>query len=159
MARAWAYTRVTVVDRDTLSEGPDRPRRGVPQGGHLHALLGRGQLALEELVPGLTEELISTGALLGDQLGDARLYFGGHLMARARSGLPLLCASRPLLEDAVRARVAATRGVDATGRGSRIPTWLAALRLPPPAERARRGGRCCATPSAPGLVSPVGCSG
>ena len=107
--------------------------------------------------------------------GDARLYFGGHLMARAHSGLPLLCASRPLLEDAVRARVAATPGVDvvarcevvgldtsadrlrvtgarvrrdgraeeslpaglvvdAGGRGSRIPTWLAALGLPTPAE-------------------------
>ncbi|HWM00735.1 MAG TPA: FAD-binding monooxygenase [Actinophytocola sp.] len=175
------YRHVTVVDRDTLAVGPDRPRRGVPQGGHLHALLGRGLQALEELLPGLTEELIGKGAALGDQLGDARLYFGGHLMARSHSGLPLLCASRPLLEDAVRARVAATPGVDvvarcelvglvtsadrqrvtgvrvrhdgraeeamaavlvidATGRGSRIPTWLAALGLPAPAEERVRIG-------------------
>jgi 2-polyprenyl-6-methoxyphenol hydroxylase-like FAD-dependent oxidoreductase len=169
------YRQVTVVDRDTLATGPGRPRRGVPQGRHLHALLGRGQQALEELLPGLTAELTDQGAPLGDHLGDARLYFGGHLMARSRSGLPLLCASRPLLEATVRARVAATPGVDiaagcevvglgtsadrrrvtaarvrrdgraeqamaaelvidATGRGSRVPTWLAALDLPVPAE-------------------------
>ena len=175
------YRHVTVVDRDTLAVGPDRPRRGVPQGGHLHALLGRGLQALEELLPGLTEELIGKGAPLGDQLGDARLYFGGHLMARSHSGLPLLCASRPLLEDAIRARLAATPGVDvmarcelvgldtstdrqrvtgirarrdgraeeaiaaelvidATGRGSRIPAWLAALGLPAPAEKRVRIG-------------------
>ena len=41
------YKHVTVVDRDTLAVGPDRPRRGVPQGGHVHALLGRGLQALE----------------------------------------------------------------------------------------------------------------
>jgi 2-polyprenyl-6-methoxyphenol hydroxylase-like FAD-dependent oxidoreductase len=175
------YAHVTVVDRDTLAQAPDRPRRGVPQGGHLHALLGRGLRALEELLPGLTEELTGRGAPLGDQLGDARLYFGGHRMARWHSGLPLLCASRPLLEDAVRARVAATPGVDvvarcelvgfatsadrqrvtgarvrrlgcaeeslpagivvdASGRGSRTPTWLATLGLPAPAqERVRIG--------------------
>ncbi|WP_199522501.1 NAD(P)/FAD-dependent oxidoreductase [Geodermatophilus marinus] len=179
-------TRVTVVDRDALAEGPERPRRGVPQGGHLHALLGRGQQALEELLPGLTRELTGRGAPLGDQLGDTRMYFGGHRMARARSGLSLLCASRPLLEDAVRARVAATPGVDvvprcalvgleisadrrrvtgarvrrdgrdeevitadlvvdATGRGSRIPTWLAALGLPAPAEERIRIGLGYAT--------------
>ena len=169
------YGHVTVVDRDTLAAEPDRPRRGVPQGRHLHALLGRGLQALEELLPGLTEELTGKGAPVGDQLGDARLYFGGHLMARSHSGLPLLCASRPLLEHAVRARVAAMPGVeivarcevvglitsadrqrvigarvrregraeeamtaelviDASGRGSRIPTWIAALGLPAPAE-------------------------
>lgn len=169
------YRQVTVVDRDTLAADPARLRRGVPQAGHIHALLGRGQQALEELFPGLTGELAGRGAPVGDQLGDTRLYFGGHPMARAHSGLVVLCASRPLLEDAVRTRVAAITGVDvmarcelvglelsadrrratgvwvrpegraeqaltadlvvdATGRGSRIPTWLAALGLPAPAE-------------------------
>ncbi|MDN5751155.1 MAG: FAD-binding monooxygenase, partial [Pseudonocardia sp.] len=110
------YWHVTVVDRDTLDPDPVRPRRGVPQGGHVHAILGRGQQALEELLPGLTDELTGRGAPLGDQLGDARLFFGGHRVRRVHSGLPLLCASRPLLEDAVRRRVAQTCGVDLVPR-------------------------------------------
>ncbi len=169
------YRHVTVVDRDTLAPDANHPRRGVPQGAHIHALLGRGQQALEELLPGLTEELVSRGARMGDQLDDARLHFSGHRMARAHSGVPALCVSRPLLEEAVRARVAATPAVNlvercelvaletsvgrrrvtgvrvrregdaeqvmaadlfvaATGRGSRVPTWLTALGLPAPAE-------------------------
>jgi 2-polyprenyl-6-methoxyphenol hydroxylase-like FAD-dependent oxidoreductase len=169
------YRHVTVVDRDTLEPDANCPRRGVPQGAHVHALLGRGQQALEELLPGLTEELVSRGARMGDQLDDARLHFSGHRMARAHSGVPALCVSRPLLEEAVRARVAATPAVTlvarcelvalktsvgrrrvtgvrvrreggaeqvmaadlvvaATGRGSRVATWLTALGLPAPAE-------------------------
>jgi 2-polyprenyl-6-methoxyphenol hydroxylase-like FAD-dependent oxidoreductase len=38
-------------------------------------------------------------------LADARLMFGGHRLARADAGLPLVSVSRPLLEDRVRARV------------------------------------------------------
>ncbi len=66
---------------------------------------------LEELFPGLTAELEACGAPVGDVLGDARLLFGGHRLARAETGLIALSASRPLLEDRVRARVRALRGV------------------------------------------------
>jgi len=113
---AGRYRQVTVVDRDALEPDAHRPRRGVPQGGHSHVLLGGGQQALEELLPGLTAELVGRGARMGDQLGDVRLYFSGHRMARAHSGVPALCVSRPLLEDAVRARVAAMPGVDMVAR-------------------------------------------
>jgi len=51
------YEHVTVVERDVLP--PDAAnRRGVPQGRHVHALLGRGSQALAELFPGLTDEVI-----------------------------------------------------------------------------------------------------
>jgi 2-polyprenyl-6-methoxyphenol hydroxylase-like FAD-dependent oxidoreductase len=40
-------------------------------------------------------------------LADARLMFGGHRLARADAGLPLVSVSRLLLEDRVRARVRA----------------------------------------------------
>jgi 2-polyprenyl-6-methoxyphenol hydroxylase-like FAD-dependent oxidoreductase len=105
-----AYDRVTVVDRDELVPGT-KPRRGAPQGRHIHALLARGQQALEELFPGLTAELVGHGAPLGDVLGDARLLFGGHRLARTEAGLVALSASRPLLEDRVRERVRALPGV------------------------------------------------
>jgi 2-polyprenyl-6-methoxyphenol hydroxylase-like FAD-dependent oxidoreductase len=101
-----AYDQVTVADRDELLPG-SKPRRGTPQARHIHALLARGQQALEELFPGLTAELVARGAPAGDVLGDARLLFGGHRLARAEAGLVALSPSRPLLEDRIRARVLA----------------------------------------------------
>jgi 2-polyprenyl-6-methoxyphenol hydroxylase-like FAD-dependent oxidoreductase len=106
-----AYRRVTVVDRDPLPEASAQ-RRGVPQGRHTHGLLARGQQALEELFPGLTAELVASGASCGDLLGDARWHLNGHLLRQARSGLVGLGASRPLLEARVRARVRALPNVD-----------------------------------------------
>jgi 2-polyprenyl-6-methoxyphenol hydroxylase-like FAD-dependent oxidoreductase len=101
-----AYAQVTVIDRDELPEAPVH-RRGVPHGRHIHGLLARGQRALEELFPGLTAELVAHGVPAGDLLADARLYFSGHRLKREHAGLVVLCASRPLLEGQVRARVRA----------------------------------------------------
>ena len=75
-----------MVDRDELPETPMH-RRGVPHGRHIHALAARGQQALEELFPGLTAELVADGAPAGDMLADARLYFSGHRLRQARTGL------------------------------------------------------------------------
>ena len=104
------YGQVTVIDRDELPATPTH-RRGVPHDRHIHALGARGQQVLEELFPGLTAELVAQGAPAGDILADARFYFGGHQLAPARTGLMLLCASRPLLELSVRRRVLARPGV------------------------------------------------
>lgn len=105
-----AYAEVVVVERDELPDGGVH-RRGVPQGRHIHGLLARGQQALEELFPGLTVELVGRGVPVGDMLGDTRLFFGGHRFERGTAGLTVLCASRPVLEDHVRARVRALPGV------------------------------------------------
>jgi len=107
---AEAYGQVTVVDRDPLPEASAQ-RRGVPQGRHTHALLSRGQQALEELFPGLTAELVANGATSADILGNGRWYVNGHLLRRERSGLVAVGASRPLLEARVRARVRALPNV------------------------------------------------
>jgi 2-polyprenyl-6-methoxyphenol hydroxylase-like FAD-dependent oxidoreductase len=104
------YGQVTVIDRDELPEAPMH-RRGVPHGRHLHALAARGQQALEELFCGLTAELVADGVPAGDMLADTRLYFSGHRLRRAPTGLGLLCASRPVLEGRVRARVRALPNV------------------------------------------------
>jgi 2-polyprenyl-6-methoxyphenol hydroxylase-like FAD-dependent oxidoreductase len=101
-----AYGQVTVIDRDQLPETP-RHRRGVPHGRHLHALAACGQQTLEELFPGLTAELVAHGAPTGDVLANGRFYFSGHRLRQARTGLVLLCASRPFLESHMRARVRA----------------------------------------------------
>jgi 2-polyprenyl-6-methoxyphenol hydroxylase-like FAD-dependent oxidoreductase len=101
---------VRILDRDDLGterepQGRSEPRRGVPQGRHIHALLPRGRKVLEELFPGLTEQLIDRGAPSGDLLGDGRLHLGGHRFARVDADLPTVSVSRPFLEDCVRGRV------------------------------------------------------
>ena len=110
-ARALAdcYDTVTVVERDTL---PDTPvnRRGVPQGRHLHGLLGRGAQILEQFFPGFLDELAAVGVPVVDysDLSKLSLSFGGHLVVRSgyyQDHAPLFSPSRPLLECQVRHRV------------------------------------------------------
>jgi 2-polyprenyl-6-methoxyphenol hydroxylase-like FAD-dependent oxidoreductase len=101
-----AYNRVTVVERDELSTSAE-PRRGVPQGRHIHGLIARGQQALDEIFPGFTDEMTARGVPTMDQLRDARLYFSGHRFAQATTGVVVLSASRPCLEAHIRARVRA----------------------------------------------------
>src|SRR5262245_42526563 len=70
------YDRVTILDRDCLPAMPE-PRKGVPHGRHAHGLLARGREVLEELLPGLTEELIDAGAVEGDMLADTDWFNHG----------------------------------------------------------------------------------
>ncbi|GAA3625111.1 FAD-dependent oxidoreductase [Streptomyces fenghuangensis] len=61
-ARALAdFATVTVVERDTLPEGPG-PRRGLPQAQHTHVLWSGGARAVEELLPGTADLLRGRGA-------------------------------------------------------------------------------------------------
>jgi 2-polyprenyl-6-methoxyphenol hydroxylase-like FAD-dependent oxidoreductase len=114
------YASVTLVDRDVLADDASH-RRGVPQARHAHGLLARGREALEELLPGLTDELVALGAPTFDLQDEVRWVNSGHLLRRAPSGLLGLGVSRPLLESRVRARVRALPdvvvldGCDATG--------------------------------------------
>ncbi|MGC2655764.1 MAG: 2-polyprenyl-6-methoxyphenol hydroxylase-like oxidoreductase [Mycobacterium sp.] len=109
------YDRVTIVERDVL---PDEPanRRGVPQGRHVHALLGRGSQVLAELFPGFLNELVEAGAPILDYTDLSKGFFsiaGHHSM---RSGgfkdiPPLFIPSRMLLEGLVRRRLRAMANV------------------------------------------------
>lgn len=105
-----AYAQVLVVDRDGAPDAP-APRRGVPQAGHAHALLARGRQVLEDLFPGLTDELAQRGVPIGDILGDTRLRFNGHRLRRTTAGLMVVSASRTTLEHHVRERVRRCPGV------------------------------------------------
>ncbi|MDX1520657.1 MAG: FAD-binding monooxygenase, partial [Anaerolineae bacterium] len=58
------YGEVIIIERDTLP-GSAKPRKGVPQGQHAHALLAKGHEILEALFPGLTQHLVNQGAPQG----------------------------------------------------------------------------------------------
>jgi 2-polyprenyl-6-methoxyphenol hydroxylase-like FAD-dependent oxidoreductase len=112
------YRTVTVVERDVLSDDPDN-RRGVPQGRHAHALLARGAQILDELFPGILDELVADGAPVwdGGELSWFHLSFGGHRFLRAGKyagddkANALYQASRPFLECHVRRRLQAMGNV------------------------------------------------
>jgi 2-polyprenyl-6-methoxyphenol hydroxylase-like FAD-dependent oxidoreductase len=109
------YEKVTVVERDVLPPGADN-RRGVPQGRHVHALLGRGAEVLAELFPGFTDELVEAAVPVFDyhDLSEAYFSFAGHEATRSGSFTsipPVLTPSRPLLESVVRQRLRAIGSV------------------------------------------------
>src|SRR5919108_223941 len=108
---AQSHRGVVVIDRDSLPAAGAH-RKGVPQGRHAHGLLARGREALDELLPGLSDELVEQGALRGDIQSGVRWCNDGHLLAQAPSPLQGLLVSRPLLEGYVRRRVAALPNVE-----------------------------------------------
>lgn len=152
---------VLVIEKDKLS-GPE-PRKGVPQGNHIHLLWSVGSTILENLFPGLFEDLAAAGGVAFDNSADMRWYHGGVWKMKTDSRLRIYSQSRPLLEYQVRQKllqhdnvhfetaavtgiriengrasgvgirkpdggesdIAAELVVDASGRASRLPKWLA----------------------------------
>jgi 2-polyprenyl-6-methoxyphenol hydroxylase-like FAD-dependent oxidoreductase len=105
------YDEVTVVERDVLPQVAAN-RRGVPQGRHVHGLLGRGSAVLDELFPAFTVDLIEAGAPVLDFQNLSQAYFSlaGHVVTRqgALANVPpIFIPSRPLLENLVRQRLRA----------------------------------------------------
>jgi 2-polyprenyl-6-methoxyphenol hydroxylase-like FAD-dependent oxidoreductase len=109
------FERVTVLERDVLP-APGEPRKGVPHGRHAHGLLARGREIVEELFPGVTDELVGAGALLGDAGGDAGWFHEGGYHARRAHGITTVLVSRPLLEGALLRRVRALESVEIVER-------------------------------------------
>ena len=167
-----AFEGVTVIERDPLPAEPT-PRRGVPQGRHVHVLLEAGRATMEDLFPGFGEDLLRAGGLLIDGGSDLRFYTDGGYLAPTGERMEVYCASRPLIEHVVRRRIEARPEVqirdecqftgyladatgenvdgvavreadggdmelhadlvvDATGRTSRTPSWLADHGYEPP---------------------------
>jgi len=105
------FARVTVVERDALDDGSAEPRKGVPQGRQLHALLKKGETILAELFPDLLPALAADGAVTFDFGGDVAWHHFGVWKKRFDAGMSTTCLSRPLLESHVRRRVFALPNV------------------------------------------------
>ena len=56
------FTSVTIIERDTLPSEPV-PRRGVPQGAHVHTFLGFGVKAMDRLKPGVMDDIYDAGVV------------------------------------------------------------------------------------------------
>ena len=163
------FERVTIIERDELIDDA-QPRKGVPQGRHVHGLLAGGAAILGAYFPDLFAALAQDGAV-SVGTADIRRYQLGVRVAAVPGPVKALWQSRPLLEQHVRAalsardnvlfldgcsvtrlrtdderingvflrhrsgqqredkeeELAASLVVDASGRGSRAPQWLASL--------------------------------
>ena len=116
------FETVTVVDRDELPDDPAN-RRGVPQGRHVHVLLPSGAQILDELFPGILNELVAEGAPVWDDGEFSKFYlsYGGHEVVRSGKfagddkAVAMYMPSRPFLECHVRRRLQAIPNVTILG--------------------------------------------
>lgn len=156
------FERVIVLDRDRIPDTPT-PRVGVPQGPQVHAVMKRGELAMEGLLPGFRERLAAAGGTTLRVGLDFRVFEGGGWHPRRDLGFTISSQTRALLEQVIRERLLANGNVslrqrlrfrdlildgggvvtgavvegggreevradlvvDAMGRGSPVPDWLA----------------------------------
>ena len=126
------FEKVTLIERDAYPETAE-VRKGTPQANHVHALLLRGRQVLEELFPGLQDEMIAAGAPLVDMANDIAWFTPAGWGVRFPSELKVLSFTRPMLDLHVRRRLASNPKVE-------ILDNTEVLRLVPDGERNRLEG-------------------
>ncbi|HET7288635.1 MAG TPA: FAD-dependent monooxygenase, partial [Pyrinomonadaceae bacterium] len=99
------FDRVTVIERDAYPE-TTAARKGIPQANHVHGLLVRGREILEELFPGVQDEMIAAGAPVVDIANEIAWFTPAGWGVRFPSELMVLAFTRPLLDLHVRRRLA-----------------------------------------------------
>ncbi len=104
------FEQVTLIERDQFPSAAI-PRKGTPQSRHLHVLLQQGQLTLEQLFPGLCDEMIAAGAHLIDVTADMMWLTPGGWGVRFPSHVSMLGFSRDLLDWIIRRRLGAINNV------------------------------------------------
>ncbi|HEV8168162.1 MAG TPA: FAD-dependent monooxygenase, partial [Pyrinomonadaceae bacterium] len=99
------FDEVTLIERDAYPE-TTAARKGVPQANHVHGLLARGREILEELFPGVQDEMIAAGAPVVDIANEIAWFTPAGWGVRFPSELMVLAFTRPLLDLHVRRRLA-----------------------------------------------------
>ncbi|MET7296384.1 FAD-dependent monooxygenase [Streptomyces griseoloalbus] len=100
------FADVTIIERDSLPDGPE-PRRGIPQAHHAHLVWTGGVKAFDELLPGVVDLLVASGARLVRIMGDMVSRAPNEVWFRRFENTPhrnLVC-SRPLLDHVLSDRV------------------------------------------------------
>ncbi|BAZ15350.1 hypothetical protein NIES4071_72220 [Calothrix sp. NIES-4071] len=102
---------VTVVERDQLPQKPEY-RQGVPQTHHVHVLLTQGQRILEQLFPGIKDQLATAGAPSVDWVNDCpTLNMCGWISPTSSEAVTYTC-SRVFLEWLVRQRLSSYQNLE-----------------------------------------------
>jgi len=126
------FDEVTIIERDLYPETTE-VRRGIPQGNHVHGLLLRGRQVLEDLFPGLQDEMIAAGVPLVDMANEIAWYTRAGWGIRFPSEMRVLAFTRPVLDLHVRRRLSSNPRV-------KIMDNTDVLRLIPAADKKRLAG-------------------
>ncbi|MFT6556683.1 NAD(P)/FAD-dependent oxidoreductase [Sneathiella sp.] len=105
------FTDVTLIERDSKPIAPI-PRKGVPQGHHIHVLLNKGEEIIETLLPGFKEALFKGGSVQATLGKEVKWYLAGKWMPTFEGGMVTFFQSRPLLEQVLRDLVLKIRNVN-----------------------------------------------
>jgi 2-polyprenyl-6-methoxyphenol hydroxylase-like FAD-dependent oxidoreductase len=98
------FAQVTILESDDVT--PDvAPRKGVPQGAHVHGILQLGREIMDGLFPGFVAETQKEGAILFDAIAGAGAFGPNGWTARGKSNIRGFGVRRPLLENIARRRV------------------------------------------------------
>ncbi|MFE6051286.1 FAD-dependent monooxygenase [Kitasatospora sp. NPDC056446] len=104
---AWALRghaeRIVVVERDHYP-AEAAFRAGVPQGRHAHLILEAGHRALDEMMPGIKQELLAAGALRV-LASEVKWLSSAGWMAEYPAQMSFLSCTRPVLDKLVLDRV------------------------------------------------------
>lgn len=98
------FERVSVIERDVYPDIAE-PRKGMPQANHVHGLLVRGRQILEELFPGVQDEMIAAGAPVVDMANEIAWFTRAGWGVRFPSEFQVLSFTRPLLDHHVLRRI------------------------------------------------------
>ena len=98
------FEQVTLLERDAVEDQPES-RRAQPQTRHLHGVLTRGLLIIQELFPGLDKTLVEGGAIIDDAGEAMRWYQFDGFKVQGPTGIHGILVSRPFLEWHIRRRV------------------------------------------------------
>lgn len=134
------FTAVTIIEKGDFDDDTGE-RQSIPQEKHTHVLLLEGQRLMEQIFPGLTEDLTRAGAIAADLINDVRWFQYGLWKKQYASELHSAFFSRRLLDNAFRRRIRRNSKIDvrsntavtdlimsrANGRPS-----IAGLRISPP---------------------------
>ncbi|MFI8388653.1 NAD(P)/FAD-dependent oxidoreductase [Streptomyces sp. NPDC085540] len=105
------HATVTVIEADPLPEGAPAPRRGLPQARHTHLLWSGGARAIEQILPGITDDWTKAGAIRRSLPTDLVSMTAHGWIPRCEEKQFNISCSRDLLDSVVRARVTGLTGV------------------------------------------------
>ena len=98
------FEHVTLIERDIYTDNCET-RRGIPQANHVHGLLVRGRQIIEELFPGVQDEMIAAGAPVVDMANEIAWFTRAGWGVRFPSEFNVLAFTRPLLDLHLRRRL------------------------------------------------------
>jgi 2-polyprenyl-6-methoxyphenol hydroxylase-like FAD-dependent oxidoreductase len=102
------FEQVTLIERDRFPQQPTA-RPGIPQANQVHVILTQGQRILEQLFPGLKDELTGAGAPTVDWIADWIVLGAWGWGPRFASGFTGYTCSRTFLEWVLRQRLTQDR--------------------------------------------------